>query len=145
MVARLNRYSLAQELSSYSLDSRIKRLNETEPVWGLCIAMTSDDPSKEGCVFFTSQQFNEVYVTSYKNLVHGTLLKEIPLMPVNGKYHIYLAVSSMNDMLMTYLIQNVDQKGGTLGEKKLSIYKEHVDAEYNGHLMPRELVYLLIE
>ena len=140
MVARLNRYSLAQELSSYSLDSRIKRLNETEPVWGLCIAMASDEPSKEGCVFFTSQQFNEVYVTPYKNLVHGTLLKEIPLMPVNGKSHIYLAVSSMNDMLMTYLIQNVTQS-----EKKLSVYKEHVDAEYNGHLMPRELVYLLSE
>lgn len=76
----LNRYSLGKELQHCAPELRLKCINyEDFNAWGLCIVIACDDKTKEGCAFFSSKSYDNVWVTLHKDLVRGTLVKEIPL------------------------------------------------------------------
>lgn len=93
---RFNRYSLEEELQQCAKELRLKRVNyEDFTAWGLCIAIACDDKTKEGCAFFSSESYDTVWVTLYKDLVRGTLVKEIPLnTPGKRPEEVFIAISS---------------------------------------------------
>ena len=130
-------YALEKELLHRDIELRAKCLNQDDNVWGLCIAMACKDKTKEGCAFFNSESYDSVFVTLYKDLVRGTLIKEIPLNtsgdPCND---VFVAISSLHHMLMKYHAYK---------ERKLSIYEEDRIDDYDGCTMPEKNLYLLIE
>lgn len=134
----LNTYSLEKELQHYAKELRLKRINyEDFDAWGLCLVIACDDKTKEGCAFFSSDSYNDVWVTLYKDLVRGTLVKEIPLnTPGKRPDEIFIAISSFKHMLMTYRDMEIT---------KLSIYAHKYEDDYDGCLIPRNELYILIE
>ena len=137
MVARLNHYSLKAELDHCSEELRLKSVNENDREWGLCIAIASKDKTQECCAFFSSDFYDDVFVTTYKNLVKGKLIKEISLESPTGHWNdVFIAISSLQHMLMTYRVNE---------EKKLSIYLENKMDDYDDCPMPLTNLYILIE